>query len=37
MEIDRPVSVIDLKDIEGYFKEVVLREGVVIYDQNDGF
>jgi len=32
MEIDRPVSVIDLKDIKGYFREVVLREGVVIYE-----
>ncbi|MGQ9826339.1 MAG: nucleotidyltransferase family protein [Chloroflexus sp.] len=32
MEIDRPVSVIDLKDIKGYFREVVLREGEVVYE-----
>lgn len=32
MSTSRPVSVVDFKDIKGYFRERILAEGKVIYD-----
>lgn len=32
MTIKRPLSLIDLKDTQGYFRERILTEGKIIYD-----
>ena len=32
MATSRPLSIIDLKDTKGYFRERILKEGQVIYD-----
>lgn len=32
MAVTRPLSMVDLKDARGYFRERILTEGLVIYD-----
>jgi hypothetical protein len=32
MATNRPLSLVDLKDAKGYFRERILAEGIVIYD-----
>ncbi|MDW8352356.1 MAG: nucleotidyltransferase domain-containing protein [Anaerolineae bacterium] len=33
MRIDRPISILDYRDLHGYLKERILAEGKILYDQ----
>lgn len=33
MRIDRPISILDYRNIQGYLKERILAEGRILYDQ----